>query len=112
MSDCLFCKIINKDIPSEIVYEDNNVICFKDINPSAKIHLLFIHKTHSNDFIDLMNSDSSQIIDIMNAITIYTKENKIDQSGFRIVTNIGKEAGQCVFHTHFHLLAGEKLGPL
>jgi len=109
MSDCLFCKIVKGDIPSSKVYEDESVYGFKDINPMAKDHYLFIHKKHSKDFIEQVSTDPTQIIDIYKAIAKFTKEINLDQSGLRVVTNLGENGGQTVFHTHFHVLGGEKL---
>ncbi len=106
--NCLFCRIIEGKIPSEKVFENENVLGFKDISPMAKIHYLFIHKSHTQDFVDMIDSDPQQVFDILNAISIFQKENK-DLQSFRLVTNKGELAGQSVFHTHFHLLAGEKL---
>lgn len=107
MSDCLFCKIIKGEIPSTKVFENDSVYAFEDINPMAKGHILFIHKNHSADINEI---SSSNLVDIFQAITLYTKENSIEDDGFRVVTNLGKDAGQTVFHTHFHLLFGEPLG--
>lgn len=100
--DCLFCKILKKEIPSESVYENENVFAFKDLYPQAKEHVLFIHKNHSKSFKDM---PVDQINQIMSAIKEYTE----NISDFRIVTNIGPTGGQSVFHTHFHVLSGEQL---
>jgi histidine triad (HIT) family protein len=110
MSDnCLFCKILKGDIPSQKVFENENVVAFKDLYPQAKIHILFIHKNHTAN-INEMAEDPASITHIFSAIKEYTTKEKLDSFGFRIVTNLGANAGQSVFHTHFHLLAGEKLG--
>ena len=109
MSDCLFCKIIKGDIPSEKVFENESVIGFKDIQPSAKEHYLFIHKEHSANVNELISEDPDQVIEIYEAIAEFTTEKGLDKTGFRVVTNVGPDAGQTVFHTHFHLLGGEKL---
>lgn len=110
MNDCLFCKIVTGEIASKKVYEDERVYAFKDLNPLAKEHVLFVHKKHSRDVNDLVEHDENQLLDIFQAIQIYSKASKTDSSGFRVVTNVGKNGGQTVFHTHFHLLSGEKLG--
>lgn len=106
MSDCIFCKIISGDIPSEKVYEDDFVVGFKDLNPLAKIHNLFIHKEHSSNVNDM---PSEQIAQIYKAISSFTKDCNLSSDGFRVVTNIGAHGGQTVFHTHFHVLGGEQL---
>ena len=108
-TDCLFCKIIEGKIPATKVFENENVIGFVDLHPQAKTHLLFIHNSHSKN-INEMSQDPMTIAHIFHAIADYTKEHKLDQDGFRVVTNQGKLAGQTVFHTHFHVLSGEPLG--
>lgn len=109
MEDCLFCKIIKNEIPSTRVYEDDLVIAFKDLYPQAKEHYLFISKSHTKD-INELSENSSELSSIFFAIKKFTQDKKLDEEGFRVVTNLGKNAGQTVFHTHFHILAGEKLG--
>lgn len=111
MENCLFCKIIKGEIPAEKVFENEKVLAFKDISPAAKIHILFIHKVHSENIVDLFEQDSGQVMDIFQAITTWTKEQGLDQSGFRIINNCGKDGGQTVFHTHFHVLGGQSLNP-
>ena len=109
MKDCLFCKIIAGEIPSEKVFENEKVYAFKDIYPSAKNHLLFIHKEHSENIVDMADTDPEQIKDVFEAISAFVKEQDWVKNGFRVVTNCGPDAGQTVFHTHFHVVAGEKL---
>lgn len=108
--DCLFCKIVKKEIPATILYSDENVLAFKDLYPQAKNHWLFIHKNHSCDITQMSESAPEQIAQIFKAITRFCKEQGLDQSGFRVVTNNGGDAGQTIFHTHFHVLSGQKLG--
>ncbi|MDB9786772.1 HIT domain-containing protein [Bacteriovoracaceae bacterium] len=107
-SNCLFCQILRKDIPAEIVFENDKVVAFKDINPIAKVHLLFIHRNHSQN-INEMTNNPQDILDIYSAIKKFSLEKEYSESGFRVITNLGKNACQTVFHTHFHFLAGEKL---
>jgi len=109
MSDCLFCKISKGEIPSEKVFENENVVGFKDIQPLAKEHYLFVHKQHSVNVNELIVDDPDQVIEVYEAIAEFSSENGLEKSGFRVVTNIGADAGQTVFHTHFHVLGGEKL---
>ncbi len=108
--DCLFCKIFNGEIPSNRVYENNNVIGFKDIHPLAPIHLIFIHKKHTKDFNDFCKTDANGVLELLKAISEYAEKNGLNKSGYRLVTNIGESSGQSIFHTHFHLLSGSKLG--
>lgn len=107
MDDCIFCKIINKEIPSTIIYEDENVIAFNDINPIAKIHILVVPKKHILDLTCVENDDT--LNQVNSAIKEITKSNGMDKDGFRVVTNIGENGGQAVPHLHFHILGGEKL---
>jgi len=108
-ADCLFCKIVDGKIPATKIFENDHVIGFVDIHPQAKTHLLFVHKTHTKD-INEMSQNPVSIGQVYQAITEYTKAQGLDQNGFRVVTNLGKYAGQTVFHTHFHVVAGEQLG--
>lgn len=109
MSDCIFCKIINGEIPCNKVYEDDKVLAFKDINPEAPIHVLLIPKIHIASINDLNHQDSHLISHIFLTIQNIAKELEIDESGYRVVTNTGKDGGQTVNHMHFHLLAGRSL---
>lgn len=109
-ANCLFCKIFSGEIPSKKVFENEVVIGFHDIHPQAKHHLLFIHKKHTKDITE-MASDADALSDVFSAIASFTKAKNLDEAGFRVVTNMGRHGGQTVFHTHFHVLAGEPLGP-
>ncbi len=109
MDNCIFCKIVKGDIPSKKVFENENVYAFQDLHPQARIHILFVHKIHTSH-INQMSEDVKSIGEVFKAIADYTHQEKLDLDGFRVVTNLGPNAGQTVFHTHFHLLAGEKLG--
>lgn len=110
MEDCLFCKIIAGEIPSNKIYEDDNVYAFEDINPMAKIHWLFIHKKHTKNINEIVDTDPEQFQHIYQAINKVSQEKGLVEPGFRVVTNLGENAGQTVFHTHFHVLSGERLG--
>jgi len=105
--NCIFCKIINKEIPSSVVYEDKEVLAFKDINPQAPIHIIVIPKKH---YRNVLEADSEDVSKIFEAIKKIAKEQGIEEKGFRVITNCGKDAGQTVEHLHFHILAGKKLG--
>lgn len=110
MSNCLFCKISKGEIPSSKVFENELVFAFEDINPLAKKHILFIHKKHTSNVNEMADLNPEQISDVYKAISEFTKTEDAVSSGFRVVTNVGDHAGQTVFHTHFHLLYGERLG--
>ncbi len=103
---CLFCEIVAKNIPSKIIQEDKDFLCFEDINQVAKIHLLIIPKQHIESF-ELIPSDV--MANMTNFIHKLTKKLFINKTGYRLVTNIGDDGGQEVAHIHFHLLSGEKL---
>lgn len=108
-AECLFCKISKGQIPAEKVYEDETVIGLRDIHPVAKIHLLFIHRHHSQDVNEMVGDRPKDLLEVFAGIKNYTEENGLDQKGFRVVTNLGRDGGQTIFHTHFHVLAGERL---
>lgn len=107
--DCLFCKIAAGEIPSTKVYEDEFVYAFKDISPIAPVHNLFIPKQHISGASAVTAENADVIGKIFTAIAKVAAEEQLD-SGFRVVTNCGEDAGQTVPHLHFHLLAGQKMG--
>ena len=106
MEDCIFCKIIKGEIPSEKIYEDDMVLSFKDIEPAAPVHVLIIPKKHIDSINDLTEEDSKIIAHIYLVAKQIAAELGIDEKGYRIVTNCGEGAGQTVHHVHFHLLGG------
>ena len=110
MEDCIFCKIINGEIPSEKVYEDEEILAFKDINPAAPGHILVIPKKHIKSLLEVNEEDSKIIAKIYEVINNIVKDMKMEEDGFRVIVNCGKDAGQEVMHLHFHLLGGKKLG--
>ncbi|MBQ9624514.1 MAG: histidine triad nucleotide-binding protein [Clostridia bacterium] len=109
MEDCLFCKIINGEIPSEKVYEDEYVYAFKDIDPKAPVHFLVIPKKHIRSVSHLEETDGEIVGKIFLAIKKIASEQGIDKEGYRVVTNIGENAGQSVLHLHYHVLGGRSL---
>ena len=111
MEDCIFCKNVKGEIPSEKVYEDDKVFAFKDIIPAAPIHVLVIPKEHVQDVLGIKPENKEMISDIFFAINKIAKQLGIENDGFRIINNCGKDAGQEVMHLHFHVLAGGKMGP-
>ena len=110
MNDCIFCKIINKEIPSNVVYEDDEILAFRDINPVAPIHILVIPKKHIESVIHLCKEDEYLIGKIYTVINKIAKQENIDGKGFRVIVNSGEDGGQEVKHLHFHLIGGKKLG--
>lgn len=109
MEDCIFCKIIKGEIPSNKVYEDDEVLAFKDVNPQMPIHILVVPKKHIESIVDLNDEDEMLVGKIFTAIRKIANELGIDKSGFRVISNCGEDAGQTVRHLHFHILAGEEM---
>lgn len=107
--DCVFCKIIKGEIPSTKVYEDDNILAFNDINPIAPIHILVVPKKHIKSLMELDESDTETMKNLLNSIKKVAKIKGLDEKGFRVITNIGDDAGQAVKHLHFHILGGTKL---
>lgn len=110
MEDCVFCKIIKREIPSNIVYEDEKVIAFNDINPAAPIHILVVPKKHIETLLDVSDEDSNLIAYVFQVINKIAREKGFAENGFRVIANCGKDSGQEVQHIHFHVLGGKKLG--
>ena len=106
---CIFCKIINGEIPCSKVYEDDKVLAFNDINPVAPHHILVIPKKHYESIIDIPEKEMEIIAHIHNVINRIASEINFDKTGFRIINNCGEDGGQEVKHVHYHILAGKKL---
>jgi histidine triad (HIT) family protein len=109
MADCLFCKITAGEIPASLVYQDEALIAFNDINPQAPLHVLVVPKRHVATLNDLVVEDDALVGSMFRAAAAIAKEHGYDQRGYRTVFNCGREAGQSVFHIHLHLLAGRGL---
>lgn len=109
MEECLFCKIIDGEIDSDIVYEDEQVIAFKDINPQAPTHILIVPKKHISTLLDLDTEDNQLIGHIYQVANKLAKREGIAEDGFRVVSNCKEAGGQTVFHIHYHLLGGRDL---
>ena len=107
--DCIFCKIINNQIKSDIIYQDNKILVFKDINPEAPVHLLIIPKEHIKNISEINSSNSDIIKHIFEKISELAVNLNINKDGYRVITNCGKHGGQTVEHLHFHVLAGRQL---
>lgn len=105
--DCLFCKIVVKEIPSKIVYETENILVIKDINPQSSTHLLLIPKTHYPTLLDC--NDKALLAELLDTAKTVSKQAGVAAGGFRLVINTNEEGGQTVFHMHVHLLGGKPL---
>lgn len=108
MSDCIFCKIIKKEIPVQPVYDDQHSIIIKDINPQAPTHLLAIPKAHYSAIHSIPEVDDNIINHLMKAIKKFISEQGLDNKGYRLVINSGSIAGQSVDHIHIHILSGRE----
>ncbi len=109
MSNCIFCKIVKKEIPSQIIFENDAVLVFKDINPAAPTHWLAIPKEHIDNVCDPHLIEGSLLQSIFTGIQHVAKTEGLTENGFRVVANYGRDAGETAPHLHFHLLAGRKL---
>jgi len=109
MTDCIFCKIIERKIPSRIVYEDDIALAFEDINPQAPVHTLVIPKKHIATVLDLGEDDSHVMGHLVKLANKIANEKGIAERGFRLVTNCNPESGQEVYHIHLHLLGGRPM---
>lgn len=108
--ECLFCRIAHGEIPVELVYENDMVVAFRDINPQAPTHILIVPKQHIPDVLHLPEADGKLIEAVFTAAGELARREGIAESGFRVVVNSGPDAGQTVAHLHFHLLGGRVMG--
>ena len=109
MTNCLFCKIVNKEVPAEIVYEDDKFIAFKDAEPKAPLHLLIVPKKHIPSIDHLELKDKELIGELFLIAQKMAREKGVVSTGYRLIFNVGKDAGQTIEHLHLHLLGGKKL---
>ena len=109
MPDCLFCKIIDREIPASIVYEDDRVLAFNDINAQAPTHVLVVPKRHIATLNDLSAEDDGLVGEVVRRAASIAKDRGISAGGFRTVFNTNREAGQTVFHIHLHLIGGRAM---
>jgi histidine triad (HIT) family protein len=110
-SDCLFCKIVAGEIPAETVYESDDVLVFRDISPQAPVHLLAVPRQHISSIADVSEDQGDVLVSLVTAANRAAKQ-ELGTRGYRLVTNVGEEAGQSVFHLHLHIMGGAPLGPL
>ena len=109
MNDCLFCKIISKEIPSDCVYENENIYAFRDINPQAPVHILIIPKTHISTINDVDDNQKLLVGEIFLTSKKLAEKEGIAENGYRTVFNCNKNGGQQVYHIHLHLLGGRQM---
>ena len=108
MENCLFCKIASGQIASDIVYQDEDVVAFKDIHPQAPVHILLIPRRHTSSMAEVTPEDGPLLGILFSVAAKLAHKLGVDEGGYRVVTNVGPDAGQSVFHLHFHLLGGRK----
>lgn len=108
--DCLFCKIVNKDIPAEIIYEDDLVMAFNDINPQAPTHALIIPKKHIATLNDIAPEDENLVGHMVKVAGVIAEQQGFAETGYRTVFNCNQHGGQTVYHIHLHLLGGKPMG--
>jgi histidine triad (HIT) family protein len=109
MSNCLFCGIVDGKVKADVVYRDDSVMAFKDIRPKAPVHILIIPRKHIAALVDLQQADLPVLGEIFRVAAKLADEQGVAKSGFRVVVNCGEDAGQSVFHLHYHLLGGRQL---
>lgn len=109
MSDCIFCRIIAKDIPSKIVHEDEHTVAFDDVNPQAPVHVLVVPRRHVPSLNEAKAEDSALLGQLMRTCLAVAGEKGLSESGYRVVTNIGADGGQTVSHLHLHVLGGRAM---
>jgi histidine triad (HIT) family protein len=114
MSDtsCLFCKIVAREVPAEVLRESERILAFRDVAPKAPTHILLIPKEHLTSAAEIEDRHGAMLADIAQAAAHLARTEGIDRSGWRLITNVGPDSGQEVFHLHYHLLGGRPLGPL
>jgi histidine triad (HIT) family protein len=108
-SECTFCKIAAREIPADIVHASDRVVAFRDINPKAPTHILLIPKDHVDSAASVTDDHGELLAEILQAAAHLARANGVDESGWRLVTNVGPDAGQSVQHLHFHLLGGRRM---
>jgi histidine triad (HIT) family protein len=109
MNDCLFCKIISRQIPARVVYEDEAVLAFEDIRPQAPVHILLIPKDHFSSLVEASEERSGLLGRLLLLARDIARKKSLEGTGYRIVLNTGRDSGQEVPHLHFHLLGGRKM---
>ena len=110
MTNCLFCRIIAGEIPGAIVYQDDHLVAFKDINPQAAMHVLIVPRRHIPSLNDLTPEDDGLVGEMVRRAAALARENGHADAGYRTVFNCNADAGQTVFHIHLHVLGGRRLG--
>jgi len=111
MKDCIFCKIVRKEIPSAPLHESDQVLAFADIQPQAPVHLIIIPKKHYSQLGEIPSEELGVLEEMVETARNLAKKQGIDEKGYRLALNVNREGGQSVYHVHLHLLGGKQLGP-
>jgi histidine triad (HIT) family protein len=109
MADCLFCKIVRKEIPAKLLYEDEDALAFEDINPQAPVHVLVVPKRHIPTLNDLTPADDALVGKLARISAVIARDRGIAEAGWRSVVNVNREGGQLVFHVHMHCMGGRPM---
>src|SRR5947209_3397633 len=109
MADCLFCRIVQKQIPATLVHEGKKSVAFRDIHPRAPVHVLVVPKDHVDNLMGLNPASTEILSDIQTTIQTVVRQEKLEEAGFRVVVNNGRDSGQEVSHLHYHILGGRRL---
>jgi histidine triad (HIT) family protein len=107
-NECLFCKIANRQMDTQFLFENENLVVFRDINPHAPVHLLIVPKRHIRSVNDLRNDDNAIVAEMIMIAKQMAREEKVDNSGYKLLFNVEKGGGQVIFHLHLHLIGGWK----
>jgi len=111
-NDCLFCRIVAKEIPADVVHETDHTLAFRDITPKAPVHVLVIPKSHHVDAATLADAEPAVAAEVLAAAGAVARAEGLTENGYRLIFNTGRHAGQEVFHAHIHVLGGAPLGPM
>jgi histidine triad (HIT) family protein len=110
-TDCIFCRIARGEIPADVVYQDDSVTAFRDIEPQAKTHILVIPNEHHDSLDEASDGNEEFLGHFLKVCALIARDEGIERSGYRVLTNVGSDGGQSVNHLHFHVLGGNKLSP-
>ncbi len=106
--DCIFCKIIDKELPSDFIYENDRLVVFRDINPHAPVHILIVPKKHIRSINDLTEEDNEIVSELISVAKDMAKQESVSESGYKLFFNVERGGGQVIFHLHLHLIGGWK----
>lgn len=109
MGECIFCQIVNREIPADILHVSDHVVAFRDLNPEAPVHILLVPKEHIESMREINDKNGHMLAELFEAAHHLARAEEVDRSGWRMVANVGPDAGQSVHHLHYHLLGGRQM---